>query len=92
MVLASAGVSTTALMMNPPDRYPLLEFPVGQVQCLHGQHQLKAAEELLLLSDQWWTVDLYLDGGQVSDPLYCPILLLLSYLSERAYSDLRLAS
>ncbi|GFF96384.1 hypothetical protein IFM53868_08512 [Aspergillus udagawae] len=69
MALASAGVSTIALMTNPPDRYPLLEFPVGQVQCLHGQHRLKAAEELLPPSDQWWTVDLYLDGGQDSDPL-----------------------
>ncbi|KAF4210314.1 hypothetical protein CNMCM5878_004631 [Aspergillus fumigatiaffinis] len=39
------------------------------VQCLHGQHRLKAAEELLPPSDQWWTVDLYLDGGQDSDPL-----------------------
>jgi hypothetical protein len=78
-------------MMNLPDRYPLLEFPVGQVQCLHSQHQLKAAEELLLLSDQWWTVDLYLNSGQVSDPLYYPILLLLSYLSKRAYSNLHLA-
>jgi hypothetical protein len=67
--LASAGVSTIALMTNPPDRYPLLGFPVGQVQCLHGQHRLKAAEELLPPSDQWWTVDLYLDGGQDSDPL-----------------------
>ncbi|KAI2835487.1 hypothetical protein CBS11350_10013 [Aspergillus niger] len=66
--LTSAGVSTIALMTNPPDRYPVLEFPVGQVQCLHGQHRLKAAEELLPPSDQWWTVDLYLDGGQDSDP------------------------
>jgi hypothetical protein len=51
MALKAAGVSIITLMMNLPDRYPLLEFPVSQVQCLHGQHQLKAAEELLLLSD-----------------------------------------
>lgn len=43
-------------------QYPCLCFRGRQVQCLHGQHRLKAAEETLAPSDQWWTVDLYLDG------------------------------
>ncbi|KAL5335653.1 hypothetical protein BJX70DRAFT_390567 [Aspergillus crustosus] len=62
LALRSAGVSSTSLMTNPPDQHPLLEFPVGQVRCLHGQHRLKAAEELLPPSEQWWTVDLYLEA------------------------------
>ncbi|PKX96278.1 uncharacterized protein P174DRAFT_457089 [Aspergillus novofumigatus IBT 16806] len=43
MALASTGVSTIALITNPPDQYPLLDFPAGQ-------HCLKAAEELLALN------------------------------------------
>ncbi|KAH2727859.1 hypothetical protein KXV31_004273, partial [Aspergillus fumigatus] len=83
MALASAGVSTVALMTNPPDQYPLLDFPVGQVQCLHGQHRLKAAEELLPPSDQWWTVDLYLDD--ISSDLQAA--LVDEYSNEKVPSD-----
>ncbi|KAL5687471.1 hypothetical protein EMGR_001738 [Emarellia grisea] len=83
MALASAGVSTIALMTNPPDQYPLLDFPAGQVQCLHGQHRLKAAEELLPPSDQWWTVDLYLDD--ISSDLQAA--LVDEYSNEKVPSD-----
>ncbi|KAB8069052.1 hypothetical protein BDV29DRAFT_195186 [Aspergillus leporis] len=50
--LHAAHVSAHDLMTNPSDRYAHLQFPIGQVQCLHGQHRLKAAEELLPDSDQ----------------------------------------
>ncbi|KAH1508953.1 hypothetical protein KXX29_006087 [Aspergillus fumigatus] len=43
-------------------QYPHLRFSGHPVQCLHGQHRLKAGEETLAPSDQWWIVDLYLDG------------------------------
>lgn len=62
--LHSARVSRQSLMTNSTGRPPHLQFPTGNVQCLHGQHRLKAAAELLSPNDQWWTVDLYLDGNK----------------------------
>ncbi|KAI1906769.1 hypothetical protein LOZ65_006832, partial [Ophidiomyces ophidiicola] len=59
--LSKARVSAQELMTNPPDQYPHLQFSAEEVRCLHGQHRLKAGGELLSPSDQWWTVDLYLD-------------------------------
>ncbi|RAL09441.1 uncharacterized protein BO97DRAFT_445522 [Aspergillus homomorphus CBS 101889] len=44
-----------------PQQYPRLCFHRPQVQCLHGQYRIKAAEDFLSPSDRWWTVDLYLD-------------------------------
>ena len=69
--LRAARVSPQALMTSRSDQHPRLQFPTGNVQCLHGQHRLRAAAELLPASDQWWTVDLYLDGNDT---------LFLSYL------------
>lgn len=60
--LRAARISADEMMTNQPNRYPHLQFPTGQVECLHGQHRLKAGEEHLSPIDQWWTVDLYLDG------------------------------
>jgi hypothetical protein len=62
VALQTAGVTTRSLKTSPLDQYPLLEFSVGQIQCLHGQHRLVAAKEQLPPPEQWWTVDLYLDG------------------------------
>ncbi|KAF4765573.1 hypothetical protein HAV15_003280 [Penicillium sp. str.  len=57
-----AQISAEELLTNLPDKYPFLSFPSGQIQCLHGQHRLRAAAEVLAPSERWWTVDLYLDG------------------------------
>jgi hypothetical protein len=61
--LQKAEVSAALLMSGTSDQYPHLPFSSGQVKCLHGQHRLKAGEEFLSECDQWWTVDLYLDGS-----------------------------
>lgn len=53
---------TPAELKSRRQQNPRLYFSGRQVQCLHGQHRLKAAEETLAPSDRWWTVDLYLDG------------------------------
>ncbi|CEL06328.1 hypothetical protein ASPCAL07434 [Aspergillus calidoustus] len=53
---------TAEELKSHQQQYPRLDFRGSQVQCLHGQHRLKAAEETLAPSDRWWTVDLYLDG------------------------------
>ena len=60
--LQAARVSANEMMTNQPNLYPHLQFSTGQVECLHGQHRLKAGEEHLSPIDQWWAVDLYLDG------------------------------
>jgi hypothetical protein len=57
----AAGVTPEELK-TCQQQYVQLSFSRHQVQCLHGQHRLKAAEETLPPSDRWWTVDLYLDG------------------------------
>ncbi|EQL28304.1 hypothetical protein BDFG_08923 [Blastomyces dermatitidis ATCC 26199] len=81
--LHAAHVTAHALMTNPPDRYPQLQFPTGQIRCLHGQHRLKAGEELLPPSNQWWTVDLYLDD--ISSGLQAS--LVDEYSNEKPPSD-----
>jgi hypothetical protein len=43
--LQEARVTTQALMTNTPEFYPHLQFPVGQLQCLHGRHRVKAGWE-----------------------------------------------
>ena len=62
MALRISRVSAEALLTHPNDAPPHLQFPTGQVWCLHGLHRIKAAEEVLGPSDRWWTVDIYLDG------------------------------
>ncbi|OJJ51872.1 hypothetical protein ASPSYDRAFT_110874, partial [Aspergillus sydowii CBS 593.65] len=66
VALQTAGVTPHSLKTSPPDRYPLLEFPMGKIQCLHGQHRLRAAKEQLPPGEQWWTSDLYLDDISAS--------------------------
>ncbi|KAJ5643587.1 uncharacterized protein N7484_006094 [Penicillium longicatenatum] len=80
--LRVAGVEA-AEMMAGPDRYPHLSFLNGQIQCLHGQHRLKAGEEHLPPYDQWWTVDLYLND--ISPDLQNS--LVDEYSNERVPSD-----
>jgi hypothetical protein len=60
--LRVAQADAADLMTDQPSRYPHLQFSAGQVECLHGRHRLKAGEDYLSPVDQWWTVDLYLDG------------------------------
>lgn len=60
--LQAAGVNVTDLLTDQPHRYPHLDFSAGSIKYLHGQHRLGAGEQYLPSVDQWWTVDLYLDG------------------------------
>ncbi|KAJ5215343.1 uncharacterized protein N7498_001750 [Penicillium cinerascens] len=83
--LQKAGVSAALLMSGTPDKYPLLPFSSGQVKCLHGQHRLKAGEEFLSECDQWWTVDLYLDGSHISHSLQAT--LIEEYCNEKIPTD-----
>ncbi|OQD76719.1 hypothetical protein PENANT_c125G11294 [Penicillium antarcticum] len=70
-------------MTDQPSRYPHLHFSTGSIQCLHGQHRLKAGEHYLPSIDQWWTVDLYLDD--ISPDLQTS--LVDEYSNERVPSD-----
>lgn len=71
------GIANEDLTANNTTCYPRLQFPTGQVQCLHGQHRLKAAEETLPPTERWWTVDLYLDGLPLP-PLISVVMALTS--------------
>ena len=86
--LRAARVGAHELMTNLEDRHPLLHFSTGQVQCLHGQHRLKAGEEFLPRNDQWWTVDLYLDGEKT--PSLWSLLNLFSFTPSPSLSSLLL--
>ncbi|KAJ5369939.1 uncharacterized protein N7496_006031 [Penicillium cataractarum] len=77
--LQATGVNLSELQTNHPDHYPHLHFSTGSIKFLHGQHRLKAAEHYLPSIDQWWIVDLYLDGLQTS--------LVDEYSNERVPSD-----
>ncbi|KAJ5676451.1 hypothetical protein N7536_012623, partial [Penicillium majusculum] len=46
-------VNAGDIMTNQPSRYPHLYFSTGSIQCLHGQHRLKAGEHYLLSIDQY---------------------------------------
>ncbi|KAE8130756.1 hypothetical protein BDV38DRAFT_276525 [Aspergillus pseudotamarii] len=78
----AAGLTPEELKTCQP-QYPRLLFRRHQVQCLHGQHRLKAAEETLPPSDRWWTVDIYLDD--ISPDLRTA--LIDEYANEKAPTD-----
>jgi hypothetical protein len=42
--------------------YPHLEFSRGILKCLHGRHRILAAYDFLPRIDQWWIVDIYVEG------------------------------
>ena len=45
------------------DDPPKMQVPSGiSIQCLHGQHRIAAAFQVLDPGDDWWTVELYLDS------------------------------
>ncbi|KAJ5940479.1 hypothetical protein N7516_000647 [Penicillium verrucosum] len=81
--LQKARVSAAQLMSDTSDGYPHLQFPSGEVKCLHGQHRLKAGEEFLADCDQWWTVNLYLDD--ISPSLQAT--LVDEYCNEKTPTD-----
>lgn len=58
----NSHINIEALINNRSDSYDQLDFTIGQLECLQGQHRLRAGKEYLGPSDQWWTVDLYADG------------------------------
>jgi hypothetical protein len=51
------------LLNSAQDAPPKLAFPPNyMLQCIHGQHRILAAMEILKPKEEWWTVDLYLSG------------------------------
>ena len=57
-----SGLSRGALLSPGPD-HPRLDFPPGQrLECLRGQHRIKAARETFKSLDTYWTVDLFIAG------------------------------
>ena len=54
--------SQAALFHCADDEPPELRLPFEHLTFLHGRHRLEAARGFLSDGDDWWTVDLYLDG------------------------------
>jgi hypothetical protein len=60
--LSGSGLSRQALVSPGPD-YPRLDFPPGvRLECLRGQHRVKAAGETFTSVDIYWVVDLFIAG------------------------------
>ncbi|CAG8416235.1 unnamed protein product [Penicillium salamii] len=59
--MSRANVSQKDLLASP-DQIPLLEFEDMDLQALHGRHRVKVGSEVLAPIEQWWSVDIYLDG------------------------------
>jgi hypothetical protein len=61
--LRTAESSTAALFSDDASLWPRLEFPANfHVECLHGQHRVRAGMKYLWKSDRWWVVDFYSHG------------------------------
>jgi hypothetical protein len=59
------------LSLSNVDVRPMLQVENEVIQCLHGKHRIKAAEQFLLANDRWWTTKLYVqnDTSRSSDIL-----------------------
>ena len=57
-----SGTSQNALYNNADVTPPELHLSHGPLIFLHGHHRLQAARDSLSDGDDWWVVDLYLDG------------------------------
>lgn len=65
--ILTSEVSAERLLSNPDNNPPVLKFAAGyRLTCLHGQHRIQAAREVLPPTDAWWAVDLYLAGMNIS--------------------------
>jgi hypothetical protein len=61
--LQYSGKTLGELLDSTEDVPPKLTFPPNYLlECLHGQHRILAAMEILEPKDEWWTVHLYLSG------------------------------
>lgn len=67
VALRHSGRTHKDLLHIAQDAPPKLTLPPKyMLECLHGQHRILAALEILAPKDEWWTVDLYLSGLTVN--------------------------
>ena len=65
--LRVSGILKGVLLTNLQHEYPELDFWADyQLECLHRQHRIQVAQQVLSPSNRWWTVDLYLTGMMTS--------------------------
>jgi hypothetical protein len=60
--LEEANTSLDSLRNSNPDDLPWLNFPNHELSCLQGRYRVEVGRAILPSYDQWWMVDLYLDG------------------------------
>jgi hypothetical protein len=61
--LEKLGMSAAQFKATSTDRPPLLDLGSRvKLECLHGQHRIRAAKEGLGAPERWWVVELYGTG------------------------------
>ena len=77
--VTASGFRSNDLLTNQREGYPELKLPPSyRLTCLHGQHRIQAAREVLAQRNAWWAVDLYVTGRAVLDKLPRHLLTLAS--------------
>lgn len=73
VALQCSGKTLENLLDSAQDTPVKLELPPGyMLECLHGQHRILAARQILEpAKEEWWTVDLYLSGVSSSFLYLC---------------------
>ena len=64
--LQKVGVPARTLLLSSGEEIPMLTFSRGQLVGLHGRHRLSAGARVLAPLERWWTVDLFLDGKDLT--------------------------
>lgn len=62
VVLHELQVGTEDFRAGSSEDPPQFALGHAQLECLHGQHRILAAEEFLCRSQKWWIVDLFSTG------------------------------
>ena len=60
-ILDSSNASVSNLLQNPQGIPPKVNI-LSDLKCFQGQSRVEAAKRILNLSEEFWAVDLYLDG------------------------------
>lgn len=67
LAIESTGTTLEKLLNGSGQEPPMLKLPPNySLRCLHGQHRILAALEVLKPRDEWWTVHLYLSGSSLA--------------------------
>jgi hypothetical protein len=91
VALQHSGKTLKDLLNSAQDAPLKLTLPPNyMLECLHGQHRILAALEILIPKEEWWTVDLYLSGSTLKPSIVVLECLTLSPSSNESGGQSRL--